>query len=295
MANNIHKRIFSEQAQDPSTRTSYIEEVEKFFDGRTLVTFFTSFDKYASIDHNDCDMMQSVLQHMDLSNGLVLMINSPGGDGLAAERIVNTCRAYSGTGDYWAIVPGRAKSAATIVCMGASKIIMAAPSELGPVDPQIIRKEGGIYRQFSAHGLVSTYDKLFDQAVKTDGNLDPFVVQLQKFDIRDVNTWRDLMILSADIAVKLLKSGMMNGLTADEIKEKIALFLDPSQGTISHGRSINRDEAEACGLTIERLDVNSPQWQAIYNLYARTDVFVSDLAAKTIESRDECFYVRSQE
>jgi len=53
-----------------------------------------------------------------------------GGDTLAGERVVNICRAYSGTGDYWALVPGRAKSAATIICMGASKIIMAAPLSL---------------------------------------------------------------------------------------------------------------------------------------------------------------------
>jgi ClpP class serine protease len=63
-------------------------------------------------------------------NGLALMIDSPGGDGLAAELIVNTCRAYSGTGDYWAIVPGSAKSAASIICMGAAKILMADTSQL---------------------------------------------------------------------------------------------------------------------------------------------------------------------
>lgn len=75
---------------------------------------------------------------MDLSKGLIIMINSPGGDGLAAERIINVCRSYSGTGEYQVIVPGKAKSAATMVCFGASAIYMSPTSELGPVDPQIV-------------------------------------------------------------------------------------------------------------------------------------------------------------
>src|SRR5260370_31442730 len=102
------------------------------------------------MDENDCEMLVSGLKKTpNLAKGLVLMISSPGGDTLAAERVVNICRAYSGTGDYWALVPGRAKSAATIICMGASKIIMAAPSELGPVYPQIIKKRKGETKGFS--------------------------------------------------------------------------------------------------------------------------------------------------
>ncbi|GAH14065.1 unnamed protein product, partial [marine sediment metagenome] len=44
---------------------------------------------------------------MDLSKGLALIINSPGGSGLAAERIINVCRSYSGTEEFWAIVPNK--------------------------------------------------------------------------------------------------------------------------------------------------------------------------------------------
>jgi Serine dehydrogenase proteinase len=292
MTNNIQKQISTERLQLSPTRVGAIKEVEKHLGGRTLVTFFTSYNHPVEIDNSDCDMLQSVLQHIDLSKGLALMIDSPGGDGLAAERIVNTCRAYSGTKDYWAIVPGRAKSAATIVCMGASKILMGAPSELGPIDPQIIRREGNVWRQFSAYGLVSSYDKLFASAVKAKGNLEPFVQQLQKFDVREINHYRDLIKLSEDIAIKILKSGMMPRMSKAAIRKKIGIFLDPSQGTISHGRSINRAEADSCGLKVQELDVHSPQWAAIYNLYARTQQFViGPNASKCVESTDEAFLI----
>lgn len=294
---NIHKQISSERSQNFETRIKLFEGIETdHLSGRTLITFFTSFNHYVEIDNDDCDMLQSVLQHIDVSKGLALMVNSPGGDGLAAERIVNTCRAYSGTGDYWAIVPGRAKSAGTIICLGASKIFMAASSELGPVDPQIIRREPSGIKQFSAYSLVAGYDKLFNSAVKAKGNLEPFIQQLQKYDVREINTYRDVIKLSESITVKILKSGCMNSKSEAAIKKAVQIFLDPKMGTISHSRSINRDEAKQCGLPIEDLDVNSPSWRAIYDLYARTDMFVSSaLATKAVESREESFMVPPME
>lgn len=292
MQKNIHKQISQERSQLAPTRTDLFSAVESHLGGRTLVTYFTSFEHLVDIDNDDCDMLQSVLQHIDVSKGLALMVSSPGGDGLAAERIVNTCRAYSGTGDYWAIVPGRAKSAATIVCMGASKIFMAAPSELGPVDPQILRREQSGLKQFSAYSLVSGYTKLFEDAVKAKGNLEPFIQQLQKYDIREINKYSDLIKLSESIAVKILKSGCMSAKSTAAIKKAVEIFLDPKKGTISHSRSINREEARNCGLCIENLDVNSDSWRAIYELYVRTETFVgSQIAAKAVESREESFMV----
>jgi Serine dehydrogenase proteinase len=289
---NIHKQVLAERSQSPETRIELFEIIENYLGGRTLVTFFTSFRHPVEIGDEDCDMLQSVLQHIDVSKGLALMVSSPGGDGVAAERIVNTCRAYSGTGDYWAVVPGRAKSAATIICMGASRIFMAAPSELGPVDPQILSRESDGYRQCSAHSLVFGYTKLFDEAVKSKGNLEPFIQQLKNYDVRDINGYVDLMKLSESIAVKVLKSGCMASKSHNAIKKLIEVFLDPKKGTISHSRSINRDEARKCGLCIEDLDVRSESWRAIYDLYARTEMFVSGAsAAKAVECREESLHV----
>ena len=221
------------------------------------------------------------------------MLSSPGGAGLSAERIVNTCRSYSGTGDYWAIVPGKAKSAATIICMGASKVLMAAPSELGPVDPQIIIEENGVRRSFSAYGLVQGYDRLFKDAIVASGHLEPYIQQLANYDDREINSYRSVIALSDSIAVKVLSSGMLNGKTEAEIRAAIKVFLDPEAGTLAHGRPIFATEAKGCGLQVEDLDVHKTLWEKIYELYARTDFFVSHRACKAIESKEESFYVSS--
>ncbi len=276
--------------QGHESRLPLFRRVEKEFGGRTLVTYFTSFTYPAPISDDDCEMLQSVLQAIDLSKGLVLMISSPGGDGLAAERIVNICRAYSGTGDYWALVPGRAKSAATIICMGASKIFMAPSSELGPVDPQIIRKEGDGYRVYSAHSLVQGYDKIFSDAVKTKGNLEPFIMQLQKYDHREIQNYKSSIALSESLAVKILSTGMCKGRSVADISKKIRMFIQPDAGTVVHGRPIYSQEAVECGLKVEPLDVNSPTWRPIYELYSRTNRYVSTYARKAVESRTEAYY-----
>jgi ClpP class serine protease len=116
---------------------------------------------------------------MDLSKGLAIVINSPGGLGLAAERIIQACRAYSGTGEYWAIVPGKAKSAATMICLGAKKILMGPTSELGSIDPQIQLETGEVC---SAYNIIKSYEELFGEAVNTKGHIEPYLQQLKNYD-----------------------------------------------------------------------------------------------------------------
>lgn len=289
---HVYVEIGAEMQQQPETRRKIFSKIERCpeLEGRTLVTIFTSFIHPVQLEDADCDTLEATLQGVDLQKGLALMISSPGGNGLAAERIVNVCRAYSGTKDYWAIVPGKAKSAATIVCMGASKILMSCSSELGPVDPQIFTIEDGKAKAFSAHNIVHTYQNLFKDAVASQGHLEPFLQQLSKYDSREIATYEGLIQLANDIAQKVLSSGMMSAEDAANIKKNIEIFLNPDAGTLAHGRPVFVAEAKRCGLKCDEIDVKSQFWQAIYELYVRTNVFVSNAACKAIESTGGAFH-----
>lgn len=291
MTNNAYKTVQEETFQHHSTRKKIFTELEEKLDGRKVVALFTSFSHPVQLTDDDCDLLQSVLQELDLKNGLALILSTPGGDGLAAERIVNICRAYSGTGDFWAVVPSKAKSAGTIICMGASKILMAPSSELGPVDPQIIRLENGQRRAFSAESLVSLYERLFEEAVQSQGRLEPYLQQLQNFDEREVDAYRAAIKLAEDIAVKALISGHMKETAEDEIREKIQVFLKPDAGTLTHGRAIYAPQAKDSGLPVEDMVVTDDTWRKVYDLYVRLDRFVSMEACKTVESSDEAFHI----
>ncbi|MFH1258962.1 MAG: hypothetical protein ABII74_03975 [Elusimicrobiota bacterium] len=283
----VIQQVMIEQNQGPETRKKIFIELENELK-RPVVSFFTSFRFPVMIEDTDADMLEGILQKVDLSNGLVLFISSPGGDGLAAERIINVCRSYSKTNDYWIIVPGKAKSAATMVCFGASKIIMGTTSELGPIDPQLTTSENGLVKRFSVYNVVESYDDLFRRAINEKGNLQPYLQQLANYDEREIKEFRVALSLAEDIAIKALATGMLKGMSENEIKKKIEIFLTPKQ-TKAHGRPIDEKEASSCGLEIESKDVKDNFWKLVYELYIRTNNFVSTKAAKCIETKSHSF------
>lgn len=288
MGQPVFAKVWGETQQLHATRVALFLKLESLLQ-LPVITFFTSFRYPVSVSDDDMDMLMAVLQETDLSKGLALLISSPGGDGLAAERILNACRTCSNTGNYIAIVAGKAKSAATMICFGASKIMMGPSSELGPVDPQIIRSEDGNTKRFSVFNYINSYEKLFNRAVKVKGNLEPFLQQLARYDEREIEELRSAMSLSEDISVRALMTGMLKGKTKTKIKKDIEVFLNPSVGTKSHGRPIYFDEASKCGLNIEEMDVKSEIWNVAYELYVRTDQYVSTRVTKCIESKEHSF------
>ncbi|MCX5846058.1 MAG: hypothetical protein NTW12_06830 [Deltaproteobacteria bacterium] len=284
----IFQKVFTEERQGHETRKDLFSSLEKELK-RPVITFFTSFTMPVMIDDSDADILEGILRKTDLSKGFALFISSPGGDGLSSERIINLCRSYSGTGEYWAIVPGKAKSAATMICFGASKIFMGSSSELGPIDPQMSISENGVLKRFSVFNVVESYEDLFEKAVKEKGNLQPYLQQLDKYDAREIKEFKAAMALSEDIAIRSLSSGMLKGIKDVEIKKKIEIFLTPKR-TKTHGRPIYRDEAASCcGLSIEPVDPQSKFWEAAYELYIRSNNYVSRVASKCIESENNTF------
>ena len=184
-------------------------------------------------------------------------------------------KSYSGNGEYTAIVPGKAKSAATMVCLGASKITMGKTSELGPIDPQVAITENNKTSRFSVYNIVKSYESLFDKAVRCDGKIEPYLQQLSNYDEREIAEYKAALGLSDDIAIRALKGCMMREVSEDEIKKKIKIFLIPEGRTFVHGRPIYADEALGCNLNIDSKPVDDQLWELLYELYIRLDNFVS--------------------
>lgn len=289
----ILQHILTEKQQGHETRRKLFVDLEKEL-GMPVLSFFTSFYYPVMIRDDDADMIEGLLEKMDLSKGLALIINSPGGVGLSAERIINNCRSYSGTGEFIAIVPAKAKSAATMVCMGASKILMGKTSELGPIDPQITITKGDRKFNVALCNLVEKYNQLFNEAVNSKGNIQPYLQQLSEYDSREIKEFEAAIQLSEDVAVRALLSGMMKGQKKDDVKKKIDVFLTPKE-TKSHGRSIFHSEAKKCGLNIELMPHKSQIWKLSHELFMRTHNLTSgDMGVtKCIENKDFSFGARA--
>lgn len=289
MPTPVIAQVQSEQGQGSQTRKHLFVQLEKEL-ARPVVSYYTSvsINRPASIEDTDADVLESVLRHTNLSKGFALLINSHGGYGEAAERIINVCRSSSGTGEFWAIVSGKAKSAATMICFGASKILMGASSELGPIDPQLTVVEGNTRKRFSVWNLVEGYKDLFSKAVKETGNLEPYLLQLKSYDAREIKEWETAIALSEDIAIRSLATGMMKGRTVKDIRKKIHMFLTPEEKK-SHGRPIYHEEAHNCDLTVEKVDSKSKLGKLVYELHVRTSNFVRTKVYKCVESKDHAF------
>ena len=156
---------------------------------------------------------------------------------------------------------------------------MGSVSELGPVDPQQVFGN----KVVSVHHIIDSYHRLFRGAVESDGNLEPFLQQLARHDATEISHLETERDLATDMVVRCLRSGMMRNQSSDVIKDKLQVFLAPSH-TKAHGRPIYHQEAARCGLNIELHDQHSGVWEPVYELYVRSHKFVSNEAAKAIET-----------
>ena len=278
-------KIVKEVNQTPEVRQELIKRLEKKMEAK-VVTLFTTFTGAGMITNEDAEMLESILSFEQDTQKLILVLNSPGGLGLAAERIVNVCRSYS-KGQFEVVIPHMAKSAATMICFGASVIHMSRTAELGPVDPQFHYKDDkGNEMPISAEEYVRSYEALLRDA--SDGKhvrIEPYLQQMQRYDSRLVEQLKSAQKLASDISVRLLLSGMMKGKTDEQIKTDIQVFLSQEK-TSSHGRMISLDEARTCGLNIKEVDLQCDIWHIIWELYTRSNWMVSKKAAKLIESSE---------
>lgn len=67
---------------------------------------------------------------------LDLFLYSRGGDVLTPWRLVHLVREWAA--DFSVLVPYRAYSAGTLICLGADEVVMGVMGELGPIDPSVV-------------------------------------------------------------------------------------------------------------------------------------------------------------
>ena len=125
------------------------------------------------------------------------------------------------------------------------------------------------------YNLIKSYEELFEKALKEKGNLEPYLQQLENYDAREIEEFRAALLLSEDIAIKALKTGMMSRKSKEDIKAKIGVFLTPKD-VKTHGRAIYAQEAEKCGLNVDIMDLRGNFWRGVYELYYRLNNYVSN-------------------
>lgn len=242
----------------------------------------------SSISPDDVAPIGSILQSLDGPEVIDLIIHSPGGDGNTAEKIVDMCRAYlPNGGQFNVVVPNKAKSAATLIALGADNIIMGYSSELGPIDAQIPVNASGVLQFISAQSFIDARNELLekvrDAAQKGEG-YQGYLQLLTTIDVAFVKECERAMNFAKDVASKWLFNYMLKGKIANDAARKImadtiADKLSSAKKYLSHGRMINAAEimadADLKNLQITRLNPDDARWNLLWEIYVRSEVFLS--------------------
>jgi hypothetical protein len=253
--------------------------------GRHLICYIS---ETAPLVREDVMLLMDLVHRVEIGTDIDFLLNTPGGDVAAADKIARILRRRVGDGGTLRIVvPDFAKSAGTLMALGADIIVMSDSSELGPIDPQIISRDSdGQLMQRPAHTYVDGYDalaaKISDPKSYEGGrNTDAERQLLTAFDPAHLNLCRQLIVRSRQLAEALLKQGMLQDGTYTKVAGDLT---DNDRWHSDHGAVIDSQDAQTMGLHVEYLDPNCGLWQAYWRLYCEQRLALVDGVRKLFES-----------
>ena len=244
-----------------------IKKIQKIT-GRRLVLYITSPNiPGAMITRQDVFGFEDILSNCNHSNKGDLLINSPGGEPNAAEKILMMLKKHF-CEEFNVIVPDYAKSAATMISLGSDKIMMGYSAELGPIDPQLQIKLG--QPAIPAQAFLSGLEHI-RKRVKDKRNPDPvsiYLPMLNKINPELISICQNAIDHSKQVAEKWLLENMLSKNKSQA--KKVAKLLSEGKEYKSHGKVINYDEAKNnLKLNVELIDKESELWKLVWEVYCR--------------------------
>lgn len=256
--------LFHAQHSDRYARQDLIRAYEQQFDCRLIVMVAEIFPYSVTV-------FEELLHGADPGQDLHLILDSPGGDGETAVRLVRSAQARCR--ELTVIVPNQAKSAGTILVIGSHHILMGPTSDLGPVDPQFILPEKGLY---SAKDLIAAVDQA-EAAISANPESYPLhVALLADVTAVMVQQARSALGRSGDLVREALSS---NTDRAHKEVEEIAEALQKSliDLPLDHGAVFGAEDAERAGLPVIHADPRGEQWEIIWRLWAKYFILNSNV------------------
>lgn len=232
---------------------SRVELYKKFEElrGRPLIVYVTSqrpnaFGQMANdVIPGIIDQIQSIPTR---TSSIDLLLESSGGDGLVAWRIMSILRSRFKKVNV--IIPYSAFSAATMLALGGDEIVMGKYGCLGPIDPQITAvKKDGTTQQFAYEDIVS-----YLNFTKTEAGLSEqehlesaFKLLCETVEPATIGMAKRASSLAVTIGEKLLQMHMTG---AEEHSQAKLIAEKLNRSFFSHGHALSREQAKEIGLNI---------------------------------------------
>lgn len=222
---------------------------------RNVVVYYTNWMGGAggdvSIVLSDLHGLMEVFKDLDPSEGLDLLLHSPGGDPTAADSLVRYMRAKFS--DVRVIVPVAAMSAATMWALAANSILMGKQSQLGPIDPQLQTPQGMI----PTGAIARTFERAQRECTADPARLSGWVPTLQQYFPGLLELCDDSTKLARTLAEEYLRENMFKGdPSGNDLARVAAEFFADDQIHIAHGRGIHRDQVAHLSMHVEALEAD---------------------------------------
>lgn len=202
------------------------------------------------------DSVDLISDHLDAvfpAKKLSLILYTIGGNTMAAWNLVNMTRMFCD--ELEIIVPARARSAGTLICLGADRLVMTKQATLGPIDPSL---SGPLNPQIpgaapDARAPVSVeavrgYIEMAKQDFGVKGSQE--MAQI----LNELSSKVHPLVLGSIFRSRSQIQALAKQLLKTQVKDaaktkKIIDFLTSESG--SHDYTINRREARQLGLNVE--------------------------------------------
>ncbi len=258
-------------------RKKQLKRISKIRGGRDLLVIAADMvsGQPAPININYPDLLPVVDQISNMKgSALDLILETPGGSGETAEDIIRAIR--SKYDDFAVIIPGRAKSAGTIMALAGNEILMEPTSSLGPIDAQLAWEGKG----FSADALLKGVERIKGEVTSTGALNRTYIPMLQRISPGELESAQNALDFATDLVKRWLvkykfqswdqHSSTGNPVTLEEKEvraEEIAVALCDQSRWFTHGRSIKIDDLKDLRLNIVDYSENKKLADAMRRYY----------------------------
>ncbi len=272
------------QKRQALIRKIELQLTERYGAENRLISYVFRFGhSRATVNTADIPSIEALLNSVAGAQQINLLLHSPGGDGTIVEKVVEMCRAHL-SGEkrkFRVIVPNVAKSAATVMALGADQIVMGYCSELGPIDPQIQIVVSGVVQWVSALSFSEARDRIMKEITNAEKKKLPTIGLLQQLaglNMTFIQEAEHQTDFAKKAAARLLEKYMLkpriNGGPQRKRKAlEIAKKLLSKQLFPVHGHFIDGTAAKKeLELEVDVLDKELPLWKDIWDFYVRSEV-----------------------
>ena len=243
--------------------------------GTRVICYVAGIRMECMINQNDTVPFVDLLHNIEEGEDIDLLLHTIGGSVDAAEKLIRLVRSKVGEGQLRVIVPEFAKSAGTLMVLGADSVVMSDTSELGPIDPQMQFSDSrGNVRWHSVQNYLDAYKEHYDKIVQNPQNVAARIM-LAKIDPDTVKLCRAVMARARQSAESLLRQGMFrNGGNYTQTVEEL---LD-TERWLSHSQMISWEDARdpRIGLEVEHLKQDDVLWQDYWRLYCLQRIAIEE-------------------